>query len=225
MIEMGNLNFRPLWRYEDALLEGLVTTLQLTAIAAVFGLLLGLACALALRRAPAPFRFMIRGYIEIIRNTPPIIQIFIVFFVFPGMGVRLPPFEAASIALSLYFGAYAAEIIRSGLDSVPKAQVEAGHCLGLSAPQVFLHVVAAPALRNIYPSLTSQFVLLLLGTSIASQISTEELFHTAGVIDSRTFRSFEVYAVVAAIYIVTVSVFRVFFAALGRLAFRWPTRR
>ncbi|TKT69606.1 amino acid ABC transporter permease [Aquamicrobium sp. LC103] len=222
---MGNLNFRPLWRYQDAIIEGIVTTLWLTVIATLAGLVIGTICALVLRKGPKPVRYLIYTYIEIIRNTPPIIQIFIVFFVFPGFGVRLDPFPAASIALSLYFGAYASEIIRSGLDSIPRSQVEAGHCLGLSGPQVFFHVVLAPALRNIYPSITSQFVLVLLGTSIASQISTEELFHTAGFIDSRTFRSFEVYALVALIYVLLVTAFRLLFALIGKLAFRWPTRR
>jgi len=222
---MGNLNFRPLWRYQDAIIEGIVTTLWLTLIATLAGLVIGTICAVALRRGPKPVRYLVYTYIEVIRNTPPLIQIFIVFFVFPGFGVRLDPFPAASIALSLYFGAYASEIIRSGLDSIPRAQVEAGHCLGLSSLQVFVHVVLAPALRNIYPSITSQIVLVLLGTSIASQISTEELFHTAGFIDSRTFRSFEVYALIALIYVLLVTAFRLLFALIGRVAFRWPTRR
>jgi polar amino acid transport system permease protein len=222
---MGNLNFRPLWRYEDAFIEGILNTLWLTVIAAGIGLIIAIACAAILRSGPKLLRYPVLGYIELIRNTPPIIQICIVFFVFPGFGIRLPPFTAASIALALYFGAYAAEIIRSGLDSIPRSQVEAGHCLGISGFQVFMHVVLPPALRNIYPSITSQFVLLLLGTSIASQISAEELFHTAGVVESRTFRSFEIYALIAGIYVCLVMAFRVFFAALGRLAFRWPTRR
>jgi len=222
---MGNLNFRPLWRYQDAIIEGIITTLWLTLIATLAGLIIGTICAVVLRRGPKPIRYLIYTYIEVIRNTPPLIQIFIVFFVFPGFGVRLDPFPAASIALSLYFGAYASEIIRSGLDSIPRSQVEAGHCLGLSSLQVFVHVVLGPALRNIYPSITSQIVLVLLGTSIASQISTEELFHTAGFIDSRTFRSFEVYALIALIYVLLVTAFRLLFALIGRVAFRWPTRR
>lgn len=222
---MGNLNFRPLWRYEEALIEGIINTLWLTVISAGAGLLIAILCAVVLRSRIKPLRYLVLAYIELIRNTPPLIQIFIVFFVFPSFGLRLPPFTAASIALALYFGAYAAEIIRSGLDSIPRSQVEAGQCLGIGGFNVFLHVVLPPALRNIYPSITSQFVLLLLGTSIASQISTEELFHTAGVIDSRTFRSFEIYALTAGIYVSLVVAFRLLFAAIGRFAFRWPTRR
>ena len=222
---MGNLNFRPIWRYEDILIEGVINTLWLTLFAAAAGLAIGLVGALVLRNGPKSLRLPVLAYVELIRNTPPLIQVFIVFFVLPNFGLRLNPFPAAGVALALYFGAYASEIIRSGLESIPRAQVEAGHCLGLSRTQVFLHIVLAPAVRNIYPSITSQFVLLLLGTSIASQISAEELFHTGALIESRTFRSFEVYAVIAGIYLSLVVAFRMVFAVIGRLAFRWPVRR
>lgn len=222
---MGSLNFRPLWRYEDAFIEGILTTLKLAFQAGAAGLLLGLICALILGRGNRWVNLAIRAYIELIRNTPPVLQIFIIFFVLPQIGLRLPPFEASVVALTLYFGAFVTEIIRSGLNSIPRAQTEAGHCLGLTRLQVFTHVVLLPALRNIYPSLTSQFILLLLGTSIASFISTEELFHTAAFVDSRTFRSFEVYALISGIYVAMVIAFRLLFFALGRLAFRWPVAR
>lgn len=222
---MGSLNFRPLWRYEDVFVQGIITTLKLALEAGLAGLVLGLICAVILGRGNRFANFIIRAYIELIRNTPPVIQIFIIFFVFPEIGVKLPPFQAAVVALTLYFGAFVTEIIRSGLGSIPTAQVEAGHCLGLTRLQVFSHVVLFPALRNIYPSLTSQFILLLLGTSIASFISTEELFQTAGFVDSRTFRSFEVYALISAIYVAMVIAFRLLFFALGKLAFRWPQAR
>ncbi|MBA1154596.1 ABC transporter permease subunit [Microvirga mediterraneensis] len=219
------MNFQQLWRYQDRFAEGVVLTITLTGISAVAGTLIGLLGAMLIRSGPRPVRWLIRSYIEIIRNTPSLIQIFLIFFVLPAFGIKLPPFEAASVALSIYFGAYAIEIIRSGLDTIPRSQIEAGACLGLSRWEVFRHIVLAPALRNIYPAFTSQFVLLLLGTSIASQISAEELFHTASFIESRTYRSFEVYAVVCAIYFALVIAFKVAFAIVGRLAFRWPTRR
>lgn len=219
------LNFSQLWRYDDLLLHGALLTLLLTVIAAGAGTLIGVSGAVLVRGGPRPVRWAIRGYIEVIRNTPALIQLFIIFFVLPSLGLRLPPFEAAAVALSIYFGAYAIEIIRAGLDAIPRAQLEAGECLGLTRWQVFRHIVFLPALRTIYPSFTSQFVLLLLGTSLASQVSAEELFHTGGFIDSRTFRSFEVYAVVCAIYFALVMAFKLVFAGLQRLMFRWPVRR
>ena len=222
---MNSFNFRPLWRYEDAFIEGILTTLKLAFQAGAIGLVLGLVCALLLGRNNRLITLIIRSYIELIRNTPPVIQIFIIFFVLPTIGLRLPPFEASVVALTLYFGAFVTEIVRSGLSSIPRSQLEAGHCLGLTSIQVFLHVTMLPALRNIYPSLTSQFILLLLGTSVASFISTEELFHTAAFVDSRTFRSFEVYALISALYVAMVVAFRLLFFAFGKLAFRWPIAR
>ncbi len=222
---MATLNFRPLWRYEDAFIEGLITTVKLALQSGALGLLLGLVCAILLGRKNRAVRLIIRSYIELIRNTPPVLQIFIIFFVMPQIGLKLPPYQASIVALTLYFGAFVTEIIRSGLNAIPRAQIEAGHCLGLTPMQVFTHIVLLPALRMIYPSLTSQFILLLLGTSIASFISTEELFHTAGFVDSRTFRSFEVYALISAIYVSLVITFRLIFFALGKIAFRWPVAR
>lgn len=219
------MNFLPLWRYQNQLIDGAIVTLELTVISAVCGLLIGVAGAVALKGRIAPLRWLVRGYIELFRNTPSLIQIFIIFFVLPSFGLKLPAFESAAVALSLYFGAYSVEIIRSGLDSIPRSQVEAGQCLGLSGWQVFRHIVLPPALRNAYPAVTSQFVLLLLGTSLASQVAADELFHVAGFIESRTYRSFEVYAVICVAYFAMAMAFKALFAIVAATAFRWPRRR
>jgi polar amino acid transport system permease protein len=222
---MSNLNFLPLWRYQNQLIDGALLTVLLTVIAALAGTAIGLAGAVLVRSGPKPVRWAIRAYIELIRNTPSLIQLFVIFFVLPGFGLRIPPFEAAAVALSIYFGAYAIEIIRSGLDSIPPSQTEAGLCLGLTRWQVYSRIVLPPALRNVYPAFTSQFVLLLLGSSLASQVSAEELFHTGSFIESRTYRSFEVYAVICGIYFALVMAFKTLFSTIGWLAFRWPVRR
>jgi polar amino acid transport system permease protein len=219
------MNFQQLWRYQDQLVEGTLITLALTLIAACAGLAIGVIGAALLRGGSRPVRLAIRSYIEIIRNTPSLIQIFLIFFVLPSFGLKLPAFEAAAVALSLYFGAYAIEIVRAGLESIPSSQIEAGQCLGLTRWQVFRHVVLPPALRNVYPAFTSQFTLLLLGTSLASQVAAGELFHAGSFIESRTYRSFEVYAVICAIYFAMVMAFKAAFAVIGVLAFRWPVRR
>ncbi len=131
---------------------------------------------------------LVAGYVEVIRNTPLIVQLFIVFFGLPSAGIRLDAMTAAIIALAINLGAYSTEIIRAGLEAVPKAQVEAGHSLGLSGTQVFRHVVLVPAIKIVYPALTSQFVLIMLATSVVSQISAPDLFHVASIIQSRTFQ-------------------------------------
>ncbi|MCX8281104.1 amino acid ABC transporter permease [Phyllobacterium sp. 0TCS1.6C] len=222
---MPNFNFRPLWRYSDQFIDGVLTTLLLTVSATMIGLIMGIIGAIVLRGGPKPARIAVRTYIEIIRNTPALLQIFIIFFVPPTIGLKFSPIQASIVALSIYFGAYASEILRSGLNSIPASQIEAGLCLGLTRWQVLSRIVLPPAIRNIYPSITSQFVLLLLGTSIASQVSADELFHAAGFIDSRTYRSFEVYALTCGIYFTLVVLSKIAFALVGRAAFRWPTRR
>lgn len=219
------MNFQQLWRYQDQFVEGATTTLLLTVIAATAGILIGLAGGTAMRSGPRYVRVMVRSYVELIRNTPSLIQIFIIFFVLPTVGLKLPALAAAAVALSLYFGAYAVEIVRAGLGSIPGSQVEAGACLGLTRWQVFRHVVMPPALRTVYPAFTSQFVLLLLGTSLASQVAANELFHVATYVESRTYRSFEVYALVCAIYFTMVIAFKLLFFGVGRVAFRWPAGR
>lgn len=222
---MNAMNFRPIWRYWDALVSGVYTTITLALISAVIGLIIGVYGAYLIRSGSRPLHVFLQAYIEIIRNTPILIQIFIIFFGLPAIGLKLDPMVAATVALSLYFGAYSIEIIRSGIDSIPRSQTEAGMCIGLTHLQVLRYIILPPALRNIYPSITSQFILLLLGTSIASQISVNELFHVAGFVDSRTYRSFEVYALICAIYLALSLSFKFIFAVLGHLMFRWPVRR
>jgi len=141
------------------------------------------------------------GFVELIRNTPFLVQIYFIFFALPLAGVRLDPTPTAIIALGINGGAYAIEIIRGGVQSIGKGQIEAGLALNLNRMQVFRLIVLKPALRAIYPSLVSQFILLTLTTSIASAISAYELTSVAQVIESNSFRSFEVYGVVTLLYL------------------------
>lgn len=219
-----SLNFQQIVRYQDLFIEGTLYTLLLTVLAVAGGTLVAAFLAYLHGSGPRLARYLIRIYVEVIRNTPALIQIFIIFFVLPSVGLRIPPFQAAVLALSIYFCAYAIEIIRSGLEAIPKSQIEAAFCLGLTRLQVFRHVVLAGTLRTIYPAYTSQVILLLLGTSLASQVSAEELFHVAGFVESRTYRNFEVYSLVCAIYLaITLSLKGLFFV-VGRAVFRWPVQ-
>jgi polar amino acid transport system permease protein len=219
---MTGFNLSQILHYQDLFLSGVLMTALLSCIAMFFGSIIGVLGAVGVRWGPRPVQYVLRAYVEVIRNTPGLIQLFIVFFVLPSFELRLPPFHAAAIAFSIYFGAYAIEIIRAGLDSIPRSQIEAGQCLGITRWEVFRHVICMPALRNIYPAFTSQIVLLVLGTSIASQISAEELFYMGSFVESRTYRSFEVYTFVCAIYLVMVLILKTVFAAGGRILFRWP---
>lgn len=212
-------NFRDIWAQWDFIAEGIGVTLVLTIVTMVAGLAIG-ALGAAGRVYGRPWlRTLVAAYVEVIRNTPLIVQLFIVFFGLPSAGIRLDAMTAAIIALAINLGAYSTEIIRAGLEAVPKAQIEAGHSLGLSGTQVFRHVVLVPAIKIVYPALTSQFVLIMLATSVVSQISAPDLFHVASIIQSRTFRDFEIYAVIAMLYLALALVFRLTFAAIAHMAF------
>ena len=155
-----NFNFRDIWAQTDFIVGGVIVTLWLSAVTMITGLIIGLAGAAALVYGPRWLRIATTAYVEIIRNTPLIVQLFIVFFGLPSAGIRLDATTAAVLALGINLGAYSIEIIRAGLEAIPRAQIEAGHSLGLSGPQVFRHVVLFPAVKIVYPALSSQFVLL-----------------------------------------------------------------
>ncbi|HYF55828.1 MAG TPA: amino acid ABC transporter permease [Salinarimonas sp.] len=213
------LQFRDVFAAWESFLDGIWTTLTLSAAAMVGGLAIGVACAAGRVYGPPFLRGLIGGYVELIRNTPLLVQLFLVFFGLPSLGVRLDGLTAAIITLVINLGAYTTEIVRAGLEAVPKAQIEAGHSLGLSGLQVFRYVVIFPALQTMFPALASQFVLLMLATSVASQISVEDLFHAASIVQSRTFRDFEVYIVIGALYLALAFLFRGVFAAVHHLVF------
>ena len=205
--------------YVDQLLDGALTTVQLSASAMVIGLTIGILCALLQAQGPRQIRGLITAYVEIIRNTPLLVQCFFVFFGLPSIGITLTAGQAALIALSVNLGAYATEIVRAGVESIHRGQIEAGVSLALTKIQVFRHVILFPALKNIYPALASQFILLLIGSSVVSQISAEELFYTAAYVDSRSFLSFEVYLVVTLTYLVLALAFRAVLGVLYKLLF------
>ena len=172
-----------------------------------------------------PLRAGARIYVESLRNTPLLVQLFIVFFGLPSLGIRLGANTAALIALSINMGAYGAEILRAGFQSVRQSQIEAGRSLGLTAGQTFRHVVLFQAIKTIYPALASQFVLIMLTTSVVSSIGATELFHQAAFIDSRTYRSFETYTLITVSYLVLTLGFRAVFAGVYWAVFVRRPRR
>lgn len=183
------------------LLRGLVLTVVLTAISAVLGALLGTACAWARLHGGSLLKRGVGAYVELVRNTPFIIQLFFIFFGLPSLGLRLSVELACVLAMVLNLGAYACEIVRAGLQTTPKGQLEAALSLALTPWQTFSRVVLPPALARIWPALVSQIIIVMLGSAVCGQISAEELSQAANLISSRTFRSFESYIIVTAIYL------------------------
>jgi polar amino acid transport system permease protein len=213
-------NFSALLPYWQQFANGVWLTIQLSTMATIIGFVLGTLCAIG-RASGSPWVKRIVGtYVEIIRNTPLLVQIFLVYFGIATLGLRIPANTAAIIALVVNIGAYICEIIRAGIESIPKAQIEAAECLGLSPAQTYWHVILQPAIERVYPALTSQFVLLMLASSITSQISAEELTAIANRIQSDTFRSFETYIVVGALYIALSFLMRGALMGIGFVVFK-----
>jgi polar amino acid transport system permease protein len=169
-------------------------------------------------------RWLAIGFVEATRNTPFLVQIYFLFFALPFAGIRLSPTPTAIIALGLNGGAYAIEIIRGGVQSINKGQVEAGLALGLRRSEVFRFIILKPALRAIFPSLASQFILLSLTTSIASAIAAYELTSVAQLIENNSFRSFEVYGTVTLMYLAISWLFMNMFAVISARCFSYPLK-
>lgn len=218
-------DFSAVWQAWPELLEGVRQTLVLSGCAMVFGMILAVLGALGKSWGPWPVRLLVSAYVEVIRNTPFPIQLFMIFFGLPVLNIRLSPDVTALLALTLNFAAYGVEIVRAGLESIPKGQIEAGRALGLKRLQIFRLVVLKPAIKAIYPALTSQFILLMLYSSVCSTIAATELTGAAGDIVSRTFRSFEVYFAVTVIYFAMSVFFWTLFDAIERRYLAFPGRR
>lgn len=201
------------------LLKGTWITIQLSLIATVLGLVVAIFCAWGKTSGPGWLRFIINAYIEVIRNTPFLVQLFIVYFGLPGLGFRVGADTAALIGMTINLAAYSTEIIRAGIEAVHKSQIEAGEALGFTKYQIYRHVIIVPAIAKVYPSLCSQFVLMMLASSICSAISTHELAAAAAFVESQTYRSFEVYIVVTLIYLALALSLRLILALVGMWLF------
>ncbi len=211
--------FRDVLNRWPLLVDGAMVTIAYSLAGMVVGLAIGIAGAVARRSRFLALRIVAAVYVETIRNTPLLVQLFIIYFALPSAGLRLSVGMAALVGIVVNNGAYMTEIVRAGMESVHPSQIEGGLSLGMSRLQVIRHIVLLPALANVYPALGSQFVLLLLSSSLLSSIGAQELTAHANFIQSETFRSFEVYIVTAAIYLALVAAFRLIFWLLSLVLF------
>lgn len=199
-----------------AIAHGAGMTVLLIAITAVLGIALSIAGAAMGRSRHKALRGAVAVYVEVMRNTPFLVQLFFIYFGLPAVGIRLEPILAAIVAMTLNMAAYTTAIIGAGLDAVPKGQSEAALALGLRPIQTFLKIVLPQALKIIYPALTSQVVIMMLESSVVSQIAVRELAHEADLLQARTFRSFETYLVITLVYLGLTLILRRLFVAGGR---------
>lgn len=217
------LEFAPIFEQWPMLLDGALVTLKLAAVATVLGFVIGTLCAVGRNSNLRWLSAFCTGYVEAIRNTPFLVQIFLVFFGLSSIGLTLSAVSVAIIALTINVGAYTSEIMRAGFNSVHTGQWEAAECLGLSRTQVYWHVVLRPAVERVYPSLTSQFILLMLASSITSQISVSELTGNANYIQGISFRPMETFITIGAMYFGLALLMRFAFWLIALVIF--PRRR
>ncbi len=217
-------DFSVIWDAMPQLLWGCLGTLGLALAGMLLAIVIGLLGVVARDSQIKPLRMGVISFVELIRNTPFLVQLYFLFFALPGLGVMLSPTASAILALGVNGGAYAIEIIRGGVQSINKGQVEAGLALGLHRSQIFRHIVLTPAMRAIFPALASQFIMLALTTSVASSISAYELTSVAKVIESNTFKSFEVFGTITVMYLVMSLMLMSVFGLISRRYLNYPSR-
>jgi len=198
--------------------SGAAMTIFLIAVTSIAGTIFSIFGAAARRSRYPILRKAIAAYVELIRNTPFLVQLFFIFFGLPRLGIRLDPVVAAMLAMTLNMAAYTTEIVGSGLDAVPKGQKEAAAALGLRPWLVFVKIILPQALKVIFPALTSQIVIMMLESAVVSQIAVRELTYEADMLQARTFRAFETYFIVTLVYLgMSIGLRRLLFA-VGRRA-------
>lgn len=216
-----NFQFGIVLGHWPALAHGAWVTLYLSTASMAAGLAIALCLALARTSRSRLARVVVSTYVEFIRNTPFLVQLLLIFFGLPSLGVRLSPIQAGFVAMTINLSAYATEIVRAGIDSIGQGQLDAGRALGLRPLAIFRLIILPPALAAVYPALTSQFILMLLSSSVLSAIGAEELTAVATNIDSITFKSIEVYLVTFVVYFVISSIFAFAFHLLSDRYFRF----
>ena len=211
-----NFDFAPVMQNADLLLRGALFTLELTAIGTLLGVGLGIIGAIVRAWKIQPFSAIFGVYVELIRNTPFLVQLFFIFFGLPSLGLQISEWQAAILAMVINLGAYSTEIIRAGIQAIPKGQLEAAAALAMTRFEAFRYVVLIPALGKVWPALSSQIIIVMLGSAVCSQIATEELSFFANFIQSRNFRAFETYIVTTLIYLFMALMVRQLLAWIGR---------
>jgi polar amino acid transport system permease protein len=196
-------SFATFWTYlfDGRIALGALATIAVASAAQIVATLIGFAVALALRSGFAPLSLVGSAYIWLFRGTPPLIQLLLFYFGLPQLGLRLSVLEAGLTCLSLYAGAYMAEIVRAGLDSVDKGQVEAARSIGFSRSATLLWIVLPQAMRVMLPPFGNEFTSMMRTTSLLSVISFEELLRVTTLAINETFRPLELYAVAAVYYL------------------------
>ncbi len=214
--------FRDVWAELPALLDGALTTLHISILTLLLSFAVGTVGALCRMSRLAWLRVPATWYVELIRNTPLLVQLFFIYFGFSQIDIQVSSYTAGLIGLVVNNAAYLTEIIRAGIQAIHKGQFEAGYSLGLGFPQLMRYVVFPQAFRVIYPPMSNQFIGIILWSSLVSTISVQDLALRGKELASSTFRSFETYAVVTLIYVVMTLTISAGLKLIGYRFFRRP---
>jgi len=198
-----NLDFTIVIEYLPVLLYAAGITVKITALSVFFGTFIGLFAGMGRLSGIKPVRWLAGSYVDFIRGTPLLVQIFIIYFGIPALtGVRIEPILAAVVSCSINSGAYIAEIFRAGIQSIDKGQMEAARSLGMSKTQAMRYIILPQAFKRVIPPLGNEFIAMMKDTSLLSVIGYEELTRKAQLIVARTYAAFEIYIAIAFIYLI-----------------------
>ena len=181
--------------------QGLLVTIPLTVISFALALVIAIACAMVQIADIKGLRQVVRFYIWIIRGTPLLVQLYLVYFGLPDLGLVLPAFPCAVTVFALNEGAYCAETVRAAIEAVPRGQMEAGYCVGMSYIQIMRRIVLPQAFRTAFPPLSNSLISMVKDTSLAANITVTEMFMTTQRVAGRTYEHLALYAEVALIYL------------------------
>ncbi len=210
-----HFDFLATFDYTNVLVKGVLITIELIAIGGVIGIAVGIFCAWARTQGPLWLKYLMGGYVELIRNTPFLIQLFFIFFGLPSIGIHITEMQAAILTMVINLGAYSTEIIRAGINAIHRGQIEAALSLSMTRLQIFRHIILRPAMQKIWPALSSQIIIVMLGSAVCSQIAVEELSFAANFIQGRNFRAFEAYFIATAIYLLLAILLRQLLRIIG----------
>ena len=199
-----HFNFSYIWRHFDRLFYGLVLSLELALVSIAIGMIIGLLLALVYVESGKSIRFFVASYVELIRNSPLLLLVYLIFYGIPSIGwFQYSATTSFIVTLSIYSGAYLVEVFRSGLAAVPEGLIDAGKAIGMKPWQRLISIRLPTMFRIVLPSLSNTYISLFKDTSIASVIAVPELMYGAQWINFNTFRIIEVYAVITPMYLVT----------------------
>jgi His/Glu/Gln/Arg/opine family amino acid ABC transporter permease subunit len=203
---VGAIDWGVMWYAIPYMLKGALVTLQISALAMVLGSIVGIICGFLLLSELTPLKWLVRAYVYFVRGTPALVQIFLVYFALPVVGIDIPAFWGAVVALGFNAGGFIAEIVRAGLQSIDMGQTEAAKAIGMTHRQTLRHILFPQSLRRITPPLTNELITLVKGSSLLSAISIYELTRSTQLIISQKFTPFELYALLAVFYLIIISI-------------------